>query len=403
MKINIVDAVTAISSKCDCFYLYSESSILERTAKLKTELPSVDFLYSIKCNHNPTVAETVFLQGFGADAASLGEVRIAFEHGVSPGDIYYSAPGKSYEDIEGAWGKANLIADSLNEIELIERIAASKGGEINIGVRINPDTAFDGGRQIPSKFGIDEEQLINFLPLRNCPHVHITGIHVHLRSQELNAGVIAKYYGNVLDLTSRVEETVGCELEYINLGSGIGIPYAETDEEVELGILSETLRRMSAERKTRILIEVGRYAVCKSGYYATRVMDRKVSKGKTYIILKNALNGFLRPSIAKFVENYACNDILPGCEPLYTGRDSFSFIAVNKSDAPNEEVCLVGNLCTAADVIAENVRMPHLEPGDMIMINNAGAYAAVLSPMQFSSQEKPEEYFLRTDGNIEKV
>lgn len=119
---DINEAITAISTKCDCFYLYDESSIIERTAKLKSELPFVDFLYSIKCNHNTSVIESVFSQGFGADAASLGEVILASECGVSHNDIYYSAPGKSHQDIEDVWGKANLIADSLNEIALIEKL-----------------------------------------------------------------------------------------------------------------------------------------------------------------------------------------------------------------------------------------------------------------------------------------
>lgn len=244
---------------------------------------------------------------------------------------------------------------------------------------------------------------MDFLLTKNYSHVHISGIHVHLRSQELDAEIIAKYHKNVMELARRVEEKIGYELDYVNLGSGLGIPYADTDEEVNIGILAKTLRKQAAGRKSRILIEVGRYAVGKCGYYVTRVMDRKVSRGKTYIILKNTLNGFLRPSLARLVESYAGNNVLPGCEPLYTGRDSFTFKATNKSDSLLETVTLVGNLCTAADIIAENLQMPHLKPGDMVIISNAGAYAAVLSPMQFSTQEKPKEYFLRVDDSVEKV
>lgn len=396
-----MDAMTAISriaEKCDSFYLYDKRSIIERITKLKMAMPFVDFLYSVKCNHNPNVLDTMFSHGFGADAASAGEVLAALDHGTLPENIYFSAPGKSAKEIEAVWKKANLIADSLHEIELIEKIAASKEEAINIGVRINPETAFDGGIGVSSKFGIDEEPLITYLTASQCPHVHIMGIHVHQRSQELNTKVIADYHRRIIDLATRVEAATGTELAYINLGSGIGIPYADRDEEVDLSLLSKSLKNAVGERKTRILIEVGRYAVGKSGYYAMKVMDRKISRGKTFIILKNTLNGFLRPSIARLTEYYAGDRECLGREPLYTGRYSFSFTAIGKESAPRETVDLVGNLCTATDVIAENIDMPYLEPGDVVVINNAGAYSAVLSPMQFSSQERPEEYFLGMDG-----
>jgi len=124
-----------------------------------------------------------------------------------------------------------------------------------------------------------------------------------------------------------------------------------------------------------------------------------VSHGKTYIILKNTMNGFIRPSLAKMVLSYT-NEVSPkGTEPLFTSRNAFSFITLKEGDE-EETVTLVGNLCTSADVIAEDITLPRLEAGDLVVINNAGGYAAVLSPMQFSSQEKPSELFLTSKGDI---
>ena len=147
------------------------------------------------------------------------------------------------------------------------------------------------------------------------------------------------------------------------------------------------------------MIEVGRYAVCKSGLYVTKVMDKKTSHGTTYLILKNTLNGFIRPSLAKLVEHYAVEETPASSEPLFTARDAFQFLTL-KDEAPSETVTLVGNLCTATDVIAENIPMPHLECGDTVIITNAGGYAAVLSPLQFSSQERPAELFLTQSGEV---
>ena len=129
-------------------------------------------------------------------------------------------------------------------------------------------------------------------------------------------------------------------------------------------------------------------------------MDRKESCGKIYIILKNTLNGFARPSLARLVEHYASRSQLSGCEPLYTGRESFSFTTLKNDISDIERVSLVGNLCTSTDVIAEDISIQHLERGDIVIINNAGAYAAALSPMQFSSQEIPKEFFIKNNSTI---
>lgn len=133
--------------------------------------------------------------------------------------------------------------------------------------------------------------------------------------------------------------------------------------------------------------------------YVTTVLDKKISYGKTYIIVKNTLNGFIRPSMARMVEKYA-SEILPEpSEPLFTCKDAFEFITL-KENIDMEKVTLVGNLCTATDSIVEDINLSRLECGDVIIITNAGSYAAVLSPMQFSSQEKPVELFMTKNGEV---
>ncbi len=109
------------------FYLYEESVILEAAGRLKANFPGAQFLYSMKCNPAGRVLDTVFSQGFGTDAASLGEVIAAGEHGVPAGLIYFSAPGRTEADLRSAWGRCVLIADSLHEVDMIRKIAAEKG------------------------------------------------------------------------------------------------------------------------------------------------------------------------------------------------------------------------------------------------------------------------------------
>ena len=395
------DGIAKYAEDFDSFYLYDESGIHAHMESLKSNFPNVDFLYSIKCNSNPHVLRSIFAAGFGADAASMGEVLLAEKAGLTKEDIFYSAPGKSREDIEAAVSRAVLIADSIDEIKRIEAAAERLGENVEIGIRLNPDFSFDGNAGRPSKFGIDEEQAIAFLKGSDLCRIKITGIHVHLKSQELEADVLASYYSKVLRLAEKFENLCG-GLKYVNMGSGMGISYSPQDTPLDVMRLAAAVEsRLNTFRTrypdTKIIIETGRYVVGKSGFYVTKVTDRKTSYGRTYLILKNTLNGFLRPSLAKLVAHYSGEASPDGSEPLFTSTDAFEFLTL-KEDARLETVTLTGNLCTASDVVAEDLQMPHLVCGDSVIITNAGSYGAVLSPMQFSSQEKPIELFLNKNG-----
>lgn len=395
--------IAKYTEKYGSFYLYDESFIINNVNVLKENFPQIDFLYSVKCNPNRHVLHSVFAHGFGADAASLGEVLLANKAGLTKNKIYYSAPGKTMEDIEAAISKSILIADSLDEIRRIQMVSSQAGITANIGIRINPDFSFCGNCGQSSKFGIDEEQAVEFIQNYDCKNVKITGIHVHLRSQELNARTLSDYYGKMLRLAEKFHSLCG-ELNFVNMGSGMGIQYSVDETPLDMKLLgadisSELDKFKAAYPNTKLIIETGRYVVGKSGVYVTKVVDRKVSHKKTYLILKNTLNGFIRPSLAALVMRYAAQEEPAPFEPLFTRKDAFQFLTL-KDEEPTELVTLVGNLCTATDVVAEDIMLPHLECGDCIVITNAGSYAAVLSPMQFSTQEKPVELFLTTDEKI---
>ena len=400
----LASAVRSLAQAGGSFYLYDESSIFRHIDLLKETFPQAQFLYSIKCNPNPHVIQSVCSRGLGADTASFGEVLAAEKAGLSPDQIYYSAPGKTSEDIRRAMSRSTLIADSTGELLRIQAAAGESGQILHAGVRINPDFSFGGGPGSSSKFGIDESQLYEFLAETPLKNVVIGGIHVHLKSQELRSEVLAEYYRNMFHLAETFEEKTGFPLKFLNLGSGMGIPYSPDDRPLDLEALKETTAELFAgfhasHPDTAILIETGRFAVGKSGYYVTRVLDRKISRGKTYLILENTLNGFLRPVLARLICRYSPDPSPEGCEPLFTCRDECGIMTF-KEEPPSEQVTLAGNLCTAADVIAEDILLPHLEPGDIIAVTNAGSYAAALTPFQFSSQEKPAEFFLTEEGKI---
>lgn len=401
---DIQEKIKELSQDFESFYLYDQAGIIAAAQHLQNNFPEISFLYSMKCNANMEVNQTIFQQGYGADAASLQEVYRAQRLGLPAEQIYYSAPGKSDNEIIAATDKARMIADSLNEIQRIDQIAQDLDIDLEIGVRINPAFSFEGGPGIASKFGVDEDQFIDFVQGTKLKKVRIVGLHIHLRSQELDEQVLLAYYQNLFKLAHRIQEHTGIDLTYLNMGSGIGIPYGAQDTALDLATLSEQIQPAFNQFKetypdVKVIIEVGRYLVGNYGYYACRVMDRKVSQGQKFIILKNTLNGFIRPSLAKLVEKYSSVNLPAASEPLFTQKNAFEFISLGDSKV-KEVVTLVGNLCTGTDVIAENIELDKLEVGDVLVINNAGAYAQVLSPHQFSSQERPVEILLRENGNI---
>ena len=135
---------------------------------------------------------------------------LAQRAGILYDKIYYSAPGKTLQDIQKAWGKCTIIADSLSELERLEQCAAAKNDRIAVGVRVNPDFSMSGTSAVPGKFGIDEEQLKT---ANLCfQHLKITGIHVHLCSQILEAYMLCEYYRNCYLLAERVNELNGVEI-----------------------------------------------------------------------------------------------------------------------------------------------------------------------------------------------
>ena len=115
-----------LAQKYESFYLYDQRVMLSHLFQLRSAIPWAHFLYSIKANPHHAVLHTVFSQGFGGDAASLGEVELCRMHGLKPEEIFFSAPGKPASALSGALGRCTLVADSLGEMERIEALAEER-------------------------------------------------------------------------------------------------------------------------------------------------------------------------------------------------------------------------------------------------------------------------------------
>ncbi len=143
-------------------------------------------------------------------------------------------PGKRRYDIESALNISTIIADSAEEVSLIQNIAAARGEIVEIGLRLNPNFTFFSDNGVPSKFGIDIDKALQLLTTwKKYSNIKIVGIHVHSRSQELNASVLERYYEKMFHLACSFQGALGSRLYFINMGSGLGIPYSQNHEDLD--------------------------------------------------------------------------------------------------------------------------------------------------------------------------
>ena len=389
------------------FYIYDEK-IIDRQIKILSEKMShFEFIYSVKTNPYKPIVNFIASKGLGADAASAQEVMIAKEAGLSYDKVLYSSPGKTRTDIEKTIDKSIIIADSYNELALINDVARQRNLHINIGLRVNPDYIMDVGKGSSSKFGVDEETLVTQKDfISNLSNVKIVGIHVHLSSQILHHSLLYGYYEKIFNLAVFCKETMDWELEFINFGGGIGVAYSTLNDKPlnieKLSNQSENLiKNFKDKLNLRLIIETGRFVICEAGQYVTQIVDKKESRGTKYLIVENGLNGFLRPSIAQLLTAYTPDGSkLKGSEPLFTSKDAFDFTIIDADESNLEKVSIVGNLCTATDIMVKDIMLPKAEIGDIVVVSKAGSYSYSLSPLLFASQHLPLQFYMDINGNI---
>lgn len=384
-------------------YVYAYDELRGAAQNLQENFPDYTFLFSVKANPFPPVVRALAGLGIGADAASAGEVRLAKSAGMRP--IYFSAAGKSDSALRETMDACTLIADSLGEVERIAAIAAERGRVLPIGIRINPGFGMGTDTGSAGKFGIDEEALPALCEkLRALPAVTVCGIHVHVKSQNLDADVLGRYYQNCFELALRTQKMLNTPITFINFGGGIGVVYDETrGKPLDFARLRTYTDAIAEENRrtlgAKLLIESGRGLTAKMGTYYLRVVDVKESRGEKYVIVENCMNGLQKPAIAAMLRHLVPEGALAPQEPMFTAEYAFPITALSDS-CEEETVHIVGNLCCAQDILCDHFTGPKLSVGDLIAVGNAGAYACTLTAQRFSSHDAPGEYLLDADGKI---
>lgn len=363
-------------------FLYSEERIRERIAQFRAAMPArLALHYAIKANPFAPVLKSMAGLVDGFDIASGGELERLLSLGVEGEHISFAGPGKRERELEAAiTAGVTLNLESEGEASRALAIAERLGITPRLAIRVNPD--FDlkgsgmkmGGGAKP--FGVDAQRVPALVQTVLASGADWRGFHIFAGSQALDAAAIAETQAQTLDLAARLAQESGAPLPRCNLGGGLGIPYFANDVPVDIAMVGERLAERFAAlpdalAETRFCMELGRYLVGEAGVYLSRILDRKVSHGETFLVTDGGLHHQLAAS---------------GNFGTVVRRNYPAAIATRFDAEVEEEASIVGCLCTPLDKLAEKGGFPRAEVGDLVAIFCAGAYGASASPAAFLGQ-----------------
>ena len=369
------------------FFAYDRSLLDARVAELRRALPdSVELHYAIKSNPMPALVQHLAGQVDGLDVASAGELAIALNAGCAPDNVSFAGPGKSHDELRQAIAAGVLVnVESLREVRELAELSATTGWPARVAVRVNPDfelkssgMRMGGGAK---QFGVDAEAVPALLREISRLGLAFEGFHIFAGSQNLRAEAIVEAQRLSFELALRLAEHAPVTPRILNLGGGFGIPYFPGDTRLDLDPVGENLARLVDEAAgrmpgARLALELGRYLVGEAGIYVCRVIDRKASRGQTFLICDGGLNHHLAAS-----GNFG--QVL---------RKNFPVAIGNRMNARTEEpVSVVGPLCTPLDLLADRMPLPEAVPGDFVVVFQSGAYGASASPQAFLGHPAPRE------------
>ena len=363
-------------------FVYSRERIIDRFAELRSAMPQrLKINYAIKANSFAPILDLVANLADGLDIASGGELDMVRATDFDMSRVSFAGPGKRDMELESAIASGvTLNLESENEAQRSLGIAEKLGKTPKLAIRVNPDFELKGsGMKMgggPKPFGIDADRVPALVRLLQAAGADFRGFHIFTGSQALSAEAVIDMQAKVLDCADRLAREAEVALPKLNMGGGFGIPYFPGDEPLDIRSVGSALEERFATLPDTLsggdlFIELGRYLVGEAGVYLTRIIDRKVSYGQTYLVTDGGLHHQL-PASGNF--------------GTVVRRNYPVAIASRFGAGPVEEANIVGCLCTPLDRLADQAHVPHAEVGDLVAVFCAGAYGASASPSAFLGQ-----------------
>jgi diaminopimelate decarboxylase len=359
-------------------YVYNAEAIRNRYRSLDRALDSLPhrICFAVKANSNLAILRILRDLGAGADIVSSGEMARALAAGFAPEQIVFSGVGKTAAELRSAVraGVGHLSVESREELELIGGIAEAEAAQVRVGIRVNPDVTTDTHPYISTgksgiKFGVPTDQVVPAADyLLAHPRLELTTLAMHLGSQLVDTEPFRQGIGRLIDLVDRLRRAGVTTLRVLDIGGGLGIRYSD-EPSMDPVEFAEAVVPLLAPTGLKVYLEPGRFLVGSAGVLLTRVLYRKHSGGKEFVVVDAGMNDLMRPS-----HYQAYHEIV---ELVEQGRSPA------RAD-------VVGPVCETGDFLALDRTLPGLEAGDGLAVLGAGAYGFVMAS-NYNSRPRPPE------------
>jgi len=368
------DIATAVGTP---FYVYSHATLTRHAQVFSESLKAVKPLicFAVKANSNIAVLKTLAAQGLGADVVSEGELRRALAAGIPANKIVFSGVGKTRSEMKFALEQNihQFNVESDRELLALNDVAKNLGKKAPIALRVNPDVDAKTHAKISTgkkdnKFGIDIDDAPRVYALvQTLEHIEIQGISVHIGSQLTDLAPFRVAYARVRTLVESLRKD-GISIRTIDLGGGLGVPYAADDAPPPPAEYGALVAEMFGDFGAEFMFEPGRLISGNAGLLVTQVLYIKHA-ANTYVIVDAGMNDLMRPALYDAVH---------------------SMVPIKKSTNETTIISVVGPVCESTDVFLKNVSMPLPNEGDLLAFRTAGAYGASLSNTYNSRLLVPE-------------
>lgn len=381
-------------------YVYSRRSLIDHCRHIERAFGGIDHrtCYAVKANANPSLLRIIAAEGLGADVVSGGELRLALASGFAPETITFSSVGKRDDEIDYAIEQEihAFNVESTEELEVLNNRAGAVGKKAPVLLRVNLDIRAGGHRYITTsvrenKFGIPKEQAIGVLGwARDLPHIHVRGIHSHLGSQITDVSTFTSAATSLVELVNDLRRE-GIDIGELDFGGGFGVQYRGYVQHPDLPVEDPEVTGLSAASLVKsvlpvlkssgcsISIQPGRSIMAHTGVLLVRVLFRKESGSKVFIVADGGMNDLLRPSLYQ-----AFHQVVP----------------LKVHGAAHEVVDVVGPVCEAGDFFALDRSLPRVTRGDYLAVMCTGAYGFVLAS-NYNARPRPAEILV--DGSSTTV
>ncbi len=387
-----VDVVELAEEYGTPLYITDENRLISNFRSYKAAFEGyydTDIYYAVKANGNLAILKLLAREGAGADVFSTGELQLTKLAGIKTDKILFNGNSRSDEDlIMAVESGVKVSVDSSDELNALATVAEQLGKDVEIAIRVNPDVSPDVNPKIAtglkeSKFGVPYTGIVELCrSASNKRNISLVGLHCHIGSQILDVSVFSEAADKMLELVTSLYE-IGIELEFVDLGGGLGIAYrpdeiAPTPADLRDAILPAFERAEIAPPK--LILEPGRSIVGPASILVSRVNAVKRAY-KNFVAIDAGFNLLIRPAMYDaYHEVVVANRYNEPCSEVYT---------------------VVGPICESGDIIARDRRLPAVRRGDLIAIFDTGAYGFSMSS-QYNGRPRCAEVLVK-DGHIDLI